>query len=68
MPAAVLERVFEPFFTTSAGKGGTGLGLATAKDAMVRAGGAITLSSRERRGTVVSILLPLAAELDREEG
>jgi PAS domain S-box-containing protein len=68
MPPAVLERVFEPFFTTSAGKGGTGLGLATAKDAIVRAGGAITLSSRERRGTVVSILLPLAAELDREEG
>jgi PAS domain S-box-containing protein len=68
MPPAVLERVFEPFFTTSAGKGGTGLGLATAKDAFVRAGGAITLSSRERRGTVVSILLPLAADADREEG
>jgi PAS domain S-box-containing protein len=68
MPPAVLERVFEPFFTTSAGKGGTGLGLATAKDAFVRAGGAITLSSRERHGTVVSILLPLAADADREEG
>jgi PAS domain S-box-containing protein len=67
MPAAVLERVFEPFFTTSAGKGGTGLGLATAKDAFVRAGGAITLSSRERHGTVVSILLPLAADADRDE-
>jgi PAS domain S-box-containing protein len=68
MPPAVLERAFEPFFTTSAGKGGTGLGLATAKDAIVRAGGAITLSSRERRGTVVSILLPVAAEAELEDG
>jgi PAS domain S-box-containing protein len=65
MPPAVLERVFEPFFTTSAGRGGTGLGLATAKDAVERAGGAITVSSREGHGTLVSIFLPLTE--DRRE-
>jgi two-component system cell cycle sensor histidine kinase/response regulator CckA len=60
MPPAVLQRAFEPFYTTAPAGEGTGLGLSTAKDAIERAGGAITLSSREGEGTTATVLLPVA--------
>jgi PAS domain S-box-containing protein len=40
--------------------GGTGLGLPTARDAVERAGGALSLRSAPGRGTTATILLPLA--------
>jgi PAS domain S-box-containing protein len=67
MRAEVLERAFEPFFSVNASNatrpsrsGGTGLGLPTAKDAVERAGGALSLRSAPGRGTTATILLPLA--------
>jgi signal transduction histidine kinase len=60
MTARVLERAFEPFFTTRPPGRGTGLGLAGARAIVERAGGTIRIVSEPGRGTVVSVMLPLA--------
>ena len=60
IPAALLERVFEPFFTTRAK--GTGLGLATVHRVVEAHEGALRIESREDEGTSVHVLLPQASE------
>lgn len=55
--------VFEAFFTTRAGEGGTGLGLASAKLIVEQAGGRIQLYSEVGQGTTMSITLPAVASL-----
>lgn len=54
------ERVFNPFFTTK--PGGTGLGLALSHKIVEEHGGAIELRSAPGAGTLVRIVLPLAAD------
>lgn len=61
MDAAVRERALEPFFTTKPSGQGTGLGLAVAANLIQAAGGDISLDSTPGRGTIVRIVLPLAA-------
>lgn len=63
MDAATLARATEPFFTTKPRGSGTGLGLASAQDFAVRAGGALRLRSIPGKGTTVEILLPRAGVL-----
>lgn len=60
MSADVLARAAERYFTTRAGRGGTGLGLASVRDFARRAGGALQLVSQEGRGTIATIYLPRA--------
>jgi PAS domain S-box-containing protein len=60
MDEATLTRVMEPFFTTKAAGKGTGLGLAMAKAFLEHSGGSLGIESEPGRGTVVSILLPVA--------
>lgn len=64
MTRDVVQRAFEPFYTTRAGGTGTGLGLSTA-DAIVRAhGGLVQADSTIGVGTTMSVLLPSAGSED----
>jgi signal transduction histidine kinase len=61
MPADVVARVFEPFYSTKPADSGTGLGLAVVHDLVVRAGGRIQVHSELGVGTRFRIALPHAA-------
>jgi signal transduction histidine kinase len=63
IPENVLERVFEPFFSTKGSKG-NGLGLPMVRWFAQRAGGAVSLQSQPQKGTAVTLLLP-ALEKER---
>jgi PAS domain S-box-containing protein len=58
MSNEVRERIFEPFFSTKHGTGGTGLGLAVAYGAVRQHGGIIEVDSAEHDGTTFRILVP----------
>ena len=60
MPAEVLARVTEPFFTTKAPGQGTGMGLAMVAGFANESGGALRIESREGAGTDVFLYLPVA--------
>jgi signal transduction histidine kinase/CheY-like chemotaxis protein len=62
MEAEVLQRVFEPYFTTKAVGVGSGLGLPQVRAFAVQSGGAATIRSERGTGTTVSILLPVSSE------
>jgi len=61
MSTDVVERAFEPFYTTKPKGQGTGLGLATVYGIVTQAGGSVDISSRPGKGTTVSVLLPASA-------
>jgi two-component system NtrC family sensor kinase len=54
----VLERIWEPFFTTKPSAEGTGLGLSITKDIVDEHGGLVTVRSRPGHGSCFEILLP----------
>lgn len=58
MSPAVMARLFEPFFTTRAAQGGTGLGLASVRDLVRQAGGFLEVASAPGQGTTVRVHLP----------
>lgn len=58
MSAEVLARAVEPFFTTKPIGHGTGLGLSQLYGFARQSGGFLTLDSRERQGTKVTLHLP----------
>jgi len=60
MDEATRARAFEPFFTTRADAGGTGLGLASVARAVREAGGRVELDSAPGRGTRFGLWLPAA--------
>ena len=57
IPEEILDRVFEPYFSTKAH--GTGLGLATVRRIVTDCGGSIVVDSKVGEGTVISVILPL---------
>ncbi len=59
IPAEILPRIFEPFYTTRGGEGGTGLGLALCKEIVEQHGGIIEVDSRPGDGTTFVVKLPV---------
>jgi signal transduction histidine kinase/ActR/RegA family two-component response regulator len=64
MPPEVRERAFEPFFTTKKDGQGTGLGLSQVFGFMRQIGGHVAIQSAPRRGTTVTLYLPLGSEME----
>ena len=60
IPADVLPRIFDPYFTTK--PGGSGLGLATAYAIIAKHGGTLSVESKPGGGTVFTIDLPASQE------
>ena len=58
IPAKVLDKIFQPFFTTKPTGQGTGLGLSLSYDIVKAHGGELTAETKEGEGTVFVIHLP----------
>lgn len=62
IPADILDKIFEPFFSTKAPDKGTGLGLPTVKEIVTRHGGFLRVSSRAGEGTSFRVYLPATTD------
>jgi signal transduction histidine kinase len=65
IPAALLENVFQPFFTTK--EEGTGLGLSIAQRIILDHGGRIEAESAAGQGAVFTITLPVQETADEND-
>ncbi|MCT8340762.1 ATP-binding protein [Flavobacteriaceae bacterium TK19130] len=58
IPKAILDKIFQPFFTTKPTGKGTGLGLSMSYDIIKAHGGEITVTTVEGEGTTFTIQIP----------
>jgi len=58
IPQKVLDKIFQPFFTTKPTGQGTGLGLSLSYDIVKAHGGETKVNTRENEGTEFTIILP----------
>ncbi|HMP86676.1 MAG TPA: ATP-binding protein, partial [Lacibacter sp.] len=59
IPAAVQEKIFQPFFTTKPTGQGTGLGLSLSYDIVKAHGGDLKVQTKEGEGTLFTMELPV---------
>jgi len=59
IPQNIIDKIFQPFFTTKPTGQGTGLGLSLSYDIIKAHGGEIKVESKEGEGTVFIIQLPV---------
>ena len=67
MPPDVIEKIFNPFFTTKPTNQGTGLGLSISSDIVRRHGGNIAVESEPGEFTEMCITLPVEAPPEAEQ-
>lgn len=65
MTPEVVERLFEPFFTTRGDRGGTGLGMYVCRQIVEQVGGRIDVDSTPGEGTTFTVVLPIVAPVVR---
>lgn len=63
----ILERVFDPYFTTKAPGQGSGLGLSVVHGIVKNYNGNIAIDSRPGEGTVVKVWLPIIDSMEAPE-
>jgi signal transduction histidine kinase len=59
IPPKILDKIFQPFFTTKPTGQGTGLGLSLSYDIVKAHGGELKVETKEGEGTIFIIQLPL---------
>ncbi|NVK48273.1 MAG: hypothetical protein HWE09_00800 [Cyclobacteriaceae bacterium] len=62
IPKAIIDKIFQPFFTTKPTGSGTGLGLSLSYDIIKAHGGDLRVKSIEGEGTEMIIYLPIESE------
>ena len=58
IPQHIMQKIFQPFFTTKPSGEGTGLGLSLSYDIVKAHGGDIKVESREGEGSLFTIVIP----------
>jgi len=58
IPKNIIDKIFQPFFTTKASGQGTGLGLSMSYDIIKAHGGELTVESEQGKGTTFTIIIP----------
>jgi len=59
IPAHILDKIFQPFFTTKPTGQGTGLGLSLSYDIVKAHGGELKVETKEGEGSEFTIILPI---------
>jgi CheY-like chemotaxis protein len=68
MSSEVLERIFEPFYSSREKEEGTGLGLSVVYGMVTQAGGGIHVLTRKHHGTTFQLYLPKVGKNELQEG